>query len=71
MAKQLENITMFYKGDPAAGTPTTAFLSYGVADGNLRKKNQIYEVPSPTWTDSPNAVWTAAITQIKTNEGIA
>ena len=71
MAKSLANVTMFYQGDPAQSDPTGAFLSYDVVDGTLRKGNQIYEVPSPSWTDSPNTIWAAAVTQIKTNEGIS
>lgn len=71
MAKALENITMFHKGDPAAANPTAAFFSYDVVDGGLRKDHQTYEVSEPAWTDSPNDIWAAAVAQIKTNEGIS
>lgn len=71
MAKQLENITMFYRGDPGQGSPETAFFSYDVGDGDLKKRHQVYEVVSPTWSNSPNTIWAAGVAQIKTNEGIA
>lgn len=70
MAKQLDQITMFYRGDPTSGTPTAAFLSYNVVDGSMRKDNQVYDVPSPSWDDSPNTIWTAAVAAIKANEGV-
>lgn len=71
MAKQLENVTMFYKGNPTEGSPSSAFFSYDVADGTMRKSHQTYEVSDPTWTDSPNTIWDAGVAQIKTNEGIS
>lgn len=71
MAKSLENIAMFYPGDPSASDPSHAFLTYDVVDGDLRKQNGLYEVPTPSWTDSPNTIWAAAVAQIKTNEGIS
>ena len=71
MAKALANLAMFYNGDPSEGSPTNAFMSYAVVDGTMRKDHQTHLIDGPSWTDSPNTIWDAAVTQIKTNEGIS
>jgi len=71
MAKALANLTLFVEGNPAEATPQKAFMAYSVVDGELRKDNAIYEMPSPTWTDAANTIWDDAVAQIKTNEGIS
>ena len=70
MARALENLSMFYVGDPSASQPSGVFLTYSVVDGGLRKNNCLHEVESPDFSKSPDEIWTAAVSQIKVNEEI-
>jgi hypothetical protein len=70
MAKVITGVTMNvnHDEDDAEAIGSVSF-SYTVADGDL-KKNGYYD-PTVNPADTLATIWNAAVTQIKTDEGIA
>ncbi len=71
MAKELTNINLFVKGDPAEASPASAFVTYDVTDGAASKTNNVYDISEPDFTKTGLELWTAAVTAIKAAEGIS
>jgi len=71
MTKQLENINLFVKGDPAKPKPSIAYMTYDVASGSAKKTNNVHQIKNPNFTKTGEDFWNKGVSEIKAIEGIS
>lgn len=69
MAKQLDstNFRLVIFGNPS---PDRLRVEYRVVSGDLAALPRGVDAANPDWSDRVQDLWTSAISEIKTNEGI-
>lgn len=70
MAKELNNVHLFVKGDPALPAPDVAYMTYDVVSGNAKKTDNVHRFEDPDFTKSAEDFWDESVDAIKAAEGI-
>lgn len=70
MAKQLSNVHLFVKGDPAQPAPAVAYMTYDVVEGAASKTNNVHSFVDPDFTKTGADFWDEGVTAAKAVEGI-